>query len=129
MTCSAKATFSATVLDWQQAEVLENGADLAAQPRHLPGGEAVDLLAGDVDPAVGGPQLAQHQAQRGRLARARGADEEHELALVDVDRHLVEGRLAGAGVGHRGLLEADHREGRYSLAVLLRRRSASRAHP
>ena len=55
----------------EQPEVLEDGADLAAQPRHLPPGQPVDLLAGDVDPTLGAARLAQHEAQRGRLARSR----------------------------------------------------------
>ena len=92
----------------QQPEVLEDGADVAAQPRHLPAGEPVDLLAGDVDPARGGAVLPQHQAQEGRLAGARGADQEDELALLDVDRDVVEGGVGVAGVGLGDLLEANH---------------------
>ena len=92
----------------QQPEVLEDGADRAAQPRHLPAGEPVDLLAGDVDAARGGTRLAQHQAQEGGLAGPRGPDEEDELALLHVDRHLVEGSVAHAGVGLGDLLEANH---------------------
>ena len=109
ITCRAKATFSETVLFGQEPEVLEDGADLAAQPRHLPAGEPVDLLAGDVDPAAGRSRLAQHQPQERRLARAGGADEEDELALLDVDGHVVEGRSALTGVGLVDLLEANHR--------------------
>jgi len=75
----------------QQPEVLEHRADLAAQPRHLPAGEAVDLLAGDVHPARGRSRLAQHQPQGRGLAGPRSADQEDELALLDVDGDVVEG--------------------------------------
>ena len=108
ITCRAKATFSRDRLVAEQAEVLEDGADLAAQPRHLPAREPVDLLAGDVHATRGGAVLTQHQPQEGRLAGAGGADEEDELALLDVDRHLVEGRVGVAGVGLGDLLEANH---------------------
>ena len=100
----------------EQPEVLEDGADVAAQPRHLPAGQPVDLLAGDVDAARGGAVLPQHEPQEGRLAGPGGADEEDELALLDVDRDLVERRVGVAGVGLGDLLEANHasrlREGR-----------------
>ncbi len=77
--------------------------------RHLPAGEPVDLLAGDVDAAAGRARLAQHQPQERRLAGAGGADEEDELALLDVDVDVVERRPLLAGV-HRGdVLESDHR--------------------
>ncbi len=109
ITCSANAHVLGDGLVLQQPEVLEDGADLAAQPRHLPPGEAVDLLAGDVHPARGGAVLAQHQAQERGLARSGGADEEDELALLDVDRHLVECGASLAGIGLDDLLEADHR--------------------
>ena len=66
------------------------------------------LLAGDIDPPVGAPRLAQHQTQCGRLAGARGADQEDELALLDVDRDVVERRVATAGVGLGHLFEANH---------------------
>ena len=92
----------------QQPEVLEDGADLAPQPGHLPAGEPVDLLAGDVDAARRGPGLAQDQAQGRGLAGAGAADQEDELALLDVDRHVVEGGASGAGVGLGDLLEANH---------------------
>ena len=92
----------------EQPEVLEDGADVAAQPRDLPAGEPVDLLAGDVDASRRRAVLAQHEAQERRLARAGGADEEDELALLDVDRDLVERRVGVAGVGLGDLVEANH---------------------
>ena len=90
ITCSAKATFSATVLfgssrkSWKTVPIWRRSAG------HLPAGEPVDLLAGDVDLAAGGPRLAQHQPQERRLAGAGGADEEDELALLDLDVDVVE---------------------------------------
>src|SRR3546814_8406737 len=92
----------------QQAEVLEDGADLAAQPGHLPPREPADLLAGDVDTTRRGAIFAQGEAQEGRLAGAGLADEEDELALLDVDGHLVEGCAGLARVGLGDLFEANH---------------------
>ena len=109
MTCSAKATFSETVLfgssrkSWKTVPIWRRSRGTFQR------GEPVDLLAGHVDPAAGGPRLAQHQPQEGGLARAGGADEEDELALLDVDCHVVEGGSALTGVGLDDLLEANHR--------------------
>ena len=101
----------------QQAEVLEDGADLAAQPRHLPAGEPVEVLAGDVHAATRRAGLAEHQPQGGRLAGAGLAHEEDELALLDVDAHLVERRLARSGVGLADLLEPNHVDREYGTVA------------
>ena len=81
----------------QQPEVLEDGADLAAQRgtfqlrsrlRSLPATKTWPLV---------GAVLAQHQPQEGRLAGAGLTDEEDELALVDVGGHVDERRLGVPG--------------------------------
>src|SRR4029077_16844831 len=92
----------------QQPEVLEDRADLAAQRRHLPACQPVDLLAGDVDPPTAGPRLAQDQPQEGRLAGAGGTYEEDELALLDIDVDSLERRLLLRGVRRGDVLESDH---------------------
>ena len=92
----------------EQPEVLEDGADLAAQLGHLPVREPGDVLAGDVDRALRRPLLAQDQSQQGRLARTRGPDQEDELALVDLERDVVERwpRLARIDLGD--VVQPDH---------------------
>ena len=108
ITWRANATFSATVLfgssrkSWKTVPIWRRSAG------HLPAGEPVELLAGDVDLARGGPRLAQHQPQEGRLAGAGGADEEDELALLDLDGDVVEGGAVLAGVRLGDVLESDH---------------------
>ena len=92
----------------QQAEVLEDHADLAAQLRHLPVGEAPHVLAGDVHHPAGGPLLPQHQAQEGGLAGPGCAHEEDELALDDLEAHVVHRGTDRALVDLGDVLEADH---------------------
>jgi hypothetical protein len=92
----------------QEPEVLEDRTHLAAQPRHLPHRHRLQVVAGDQDGAAGGGLLAQRQPQQGGLARAGGADDEDELAAVDVDAHVIEGCPRGFGVDLGDLLEADH---------------------
>ena len=98
ITSRAKATFSNDGLVRQQAEVLEDHADRAAQVRDLPAGQPGDVLAGDEDRAPGGALLLEHQPQERRLARAGRADEEDELALLDLEADVVQrgpGRPSG----------------------------------
>jgi hypothetical protein len=64
----------------------------------------------DVVPG-GGPVEAPEEVQEGGLSRAGGADDGHELALMDVEVEPVEdldGCLARA-IGLRDPAEADHR--------------------
>src|SRR4051794_21063370 len=70
----------------QQLEVLEHAADVAPQLRHLGVLEAREVAAADHDPALRRLDLLQQQLDQRRLARARRADDEHELALLDHER-------------------------------------------
>ena len=56
--------------------------------RHL--GSVADVAPGLEDAALVGVLLAQQQPQEGRLARTRRADEEDELALVDVEGDVLQ---------------------------------------
>ena len=94
----------------QQLEVLEHAADGAAQGRHLPGGEPVELLAGDPDLARGGPLLLGQQAQEGRLAGAGLADHEDELAFADLHGHVIESGDV-VPIGLADMVELDHGAG------------------
>ena len=97
------------VLVGQQPEVLEHAPDPAAQVRNLPVGEAGEILAGDVNLAVGRPLLLEDQPQERQLARARGPDQEDELTLLDVDRDVLQGRAALVRVRLSDVIEVDHR--------------------
>ena len=94
----------------EEAEVLEDAADVAPQIGDPPLGQMADLLAGLPDAAGVGHLLAEQQADEGGLARARGTHQEHELALVDLDRTVLEGDRR-ALVGLRDVLEGDHESG------------------
>ena len=90
ITCSANATFSNTVLfgssrkSWNTTPIWRRSCgtfQLASRPRSLP--------ATWTD-AAGRPLLPQHEPQERRLARPGRADEEDELALDDLEGHVVD---------------------------------------
>ncbi len=61
-------------------------------------GKQVDPLAGEPDLAGGRRLQAGYRPQAGCLAGPVGADQGHRLALVDMQRHVVE--HAGRAIGH-----------------------------
>ncbi len=65
--------------------MLEDEADAALARRH-----AERVLAGDRERAGLRPLEPGDDAQQGRLARARGAEQRQELALRDLERDVVE---------------------------------------
>jgi len=76
--------------------VLEDHRDVAVFRRAV-----VHLLAADLQLAFGDVLEPGDHPQRGRLAAARGADEDHELAVADLEVHLFDGFLAvGEDLGH-----------------------------
>jgi hypothetical protein len=78
----------------EQRVVLEHHAHAAAV-RRGPGTPARDLAAVDLDAArVGALEAGQH-AQRGGLAAARGAEQGHDLAPLNLQVRPVK-RLRGA---------------------------------
>ncbi len=81
--------------------ILEEGCDLAGE---IGGPEPPRVQAGDHDPALEAPAVevrdeARERAQECRLARARRAEERHDLARLDPKRDVRE----------RGLLRAPGR--------------------
>ena len=94
ITSSANATFSKTVLfgssrkSWKTQPMLRRRYGT----RHWR--ELARCPSGHPDLAVVGQLLAQQEAEERRLARARRADEEDELALVDVDRDVAQRDLS-----------------------------------
>ena len=95
----------------QQAEVLEDAADLAAQSRDLALGQAVEVATGDEDAPARGVLLLHDELHHRRLARAGRADDEGELAARDLEADVVEGRTGRPRVGLRDVLEEDHASG------------------
>src|SRR5207244_3275119 len=65
-------------------------------------------LPGDADLATGDVLEADDHPQQRRLAAARRADEDHELAVGEPGRRLVDGRAPGAGAP----LDVPRRDGR-----------------
>src|SRR5439155_9540962 len=91
----------------EQFEVLEHGPQVPSEVRDLPRRELPDVLTGHVDVTGRGFVLLEEQPDQRRLAGARRTYYEHELALGDLQGHVVQR-------GHRLLvdlgdaIEADH---------------------
>src|SRR5690606_22855334 len=69
--------------------VLEDHRDVAVLRCPL-----VDHLAADLQLPRGDVLEAGDHPQRGRLAAARGADQDHELAVADLQVHVLDGFVA-----------------------------------
>lgn len=83
----------------QQAGVLEDDADAAAELGEGCAANPGDIDAVDEDDAGVERFLAQENAEQGGLARAVGADQEGELAAGDGNGDIGEGRLAVVALG------------------------------
>src|SRR4029077_2113105 len=70
--------------------------------RHLP-----EVLATDVDAALGGLLLLDQEADHRGLARTGLPNDEDELALLHLDIHVLEGRDAVL-IGLGNVLKTDH---------------------
>jgi hypothetical protein len=91
----------------EELEVLEDRADVSAELRDLPVRHARDVAARDDDLTLGGRLFAQQKAEEGRLPRPGRTDEEDELPLLYVGRHVAErGDATLVDLGH--VFEADH---------------------
>src|SRR5215472_5593481 len=97
------------VLVRQQAEILEDAADAAAQVGHLPIVQPGQILSRHVDPPLRRSLLPEDQPQEGGLARARRADQEDEFALFHVKGDALQRRTTLARVRLRDVVEVDHR--------------------
>ena len=77
----------------EEAEVLEDYAELAAQHRHLAARHAVRPgdKAGDPDLALARPLVEVQQLEQRALARATRPRQEHELPFRDLQRQVVDG--------------------------------------
>jgi hypothetical protein len=90
-----------------QRVVLEDHCDVAVL-----GGQVGDVTVADPDLAAVDLLEAGEHAQRGGLAASRGADEDEELAVLDVDVELVDGGGGVAGVDPGGVVELHGCHGR-----------------
>ena len=68
----------------QQFEVLENAADVAAKVGHTPVAHGRKVFVGNINMAARWLELAGNELDKGRLARTRMANEEDELARIDL---------------------------------------------
>ena len=99
----------------EQLEVLEHGPDPAPQVGRAVGGHRVDVLAGDLDGAGGGLDLADQHLDQRRLAAAGRAGDEGELAATDLEREVLE-RDVAAGIDDGRVVDADDRRAGGRLA-------------
>ena len=75
----------------QKAEILEDTADVATKVRHPPLRQFHNVAAGLQDLAGVRQLFAQKEAYEGRLSGPGSADEEDELALVDINGDVAQG--------------------------------------
>ena len=92
----------------KEAVVLEDHADPAAVVGHLVAPEVLQVLAGEVHGPLGGHEPPQNQGEEGGLARPRVAHHVDELALLDLQVHVVKGLGLGAGVLQAHPAAGDH---------------------
>ncbi len=74
----------------EQLVILEDKADLPAIMRHLPCGQASQIVAGDADLAIRGFLLAKQQAQQGGLAGTGRAHKKDEITSIDVKIDVIQ---------------------------------------
>ena len=99
LTSRGKATLSMTVRQGKVELLLEDHADRAMR--------AVDDLAVDAHPALVAPDESAENIEHRGFAAARRADDGDELAALDRERHVLDGRhraLAGIET-HRDVLD------------------------
>src|SRR3954471_24144651 len=107
----------------EQLVVLEDDAEVAAQPRDLAARHVGQRVAGDQDVALGRLELLHQKADAGRLAAARGPDEEHELAAADLHAHALQADVP-PGIDLGEVIELDYGNvGRAALDLRFRRRA------
>jgi hypothetical protein len=75
----------------QQVMELEHEPDGAvAERRQLVGRKGADILAADVDAALGRSVQGSQQVEQGALARSRGTHHRHHLPLLDLEVRALE---------------------------------------
>ena len=103
---------------------LEDHRDVAVPRRHV-----VDDAVADLDHALGDVLEAGEHAQGRRLAAPRGADEDHELAVVDRDVELRDGpRAVRVDLAHSVERDSGQRESPLSALSLWRGEDTTPSH-
>ena len=74
----------------QQLEVLEDAADVAPQQGDLAAPQGAEVAPRDEDAPLGRLELLEDELDEGRLAGTGRPDQEDELALVDVERDVLQ---------------------------------------
>ena len=92
----------------QEPEVLKHHAQVAAKVRHLAVRQSVQVLTEHVNVAGRGLLLPKHQPQKARLAGARGANEEHELALQNLHADRIESWTGVSCIGLGDRIKPNH---------------------
>ena len=90
----------------EQAKILEDDADAAAQGRDRVFVERGDIAAEQTDEAARRLQREQDELQQGRLAGARGAGQELERLRLDAKADVLED-LAAHAVAQADVFECD----------------------
>ena len=93
----------------QQAEILEDHADLAAQRGHLGPAERADILPQDRQKAARRAQAQMHHVQEGGLAGAAGAGQEMKAAGLDRDTDVLQ-YLGADAIPESDIIKTDHRD-------------------
>ena len=83
-----------------QAKILEDHAEPAAQKRQLPPLDGAHVEAVHLDLAGIGPDLPAQKLDDRGFPAAAGPHEEHKFSLADIQRQPVGGPCAAAAVGH-----------------------------
>ena len=91
----------------QQAVVLKDDAQPAPKVRHIAVLHVDDVVPVHHEGAAGGQHLAEQHPNERRFARAAGANDEHDFALVDMDVHMVQ-RLRPGYVNVGNLFHVNH---------------------
>ena len=82
----------------QQLVILEHETNGTTVLRHLPIGDAPQIVAGDTDLALRGLLLTQQQTQQCGLTGARSTHKEHEIPALDVEVDIVKRRSGALGI-------------------------------
>ncbi len=70
------------------------------------GARSLTTSAADLQLAVGDVLEARHHSQRGRFARPRRADDDHQLAVMDVEVEVLDG-FEAVGIALGDIVELD----------------------
>src|SRR5664279_51827 len=94
----------------QQAEILKDHAEMAAEIRHLAARQSVQVLTQHMNRPLSRVLLFEDQPQKARLARTGSANQKDELALKYLKINRVQCRSSSARIGLRNSIKTNHLE-------------------